>query len=280
MRNLVYINPDVVVGKKWIEIRDKIIEFIKSGIYLITIIGRPGTGKTHIVQNVLRKLAREYLYVYLDLTLLEDKNFTNVISSIAQNSQIVNLIKYMKCSRNDKNCKYLQSILSNYGVRGIQDYAMSKPIEFLQEIVRFCKIRGLNGFIITLDEGAISSDDPMIMKYIKTLHAFRNICAKINGLYVINTMLPDVLNYISKVDTPLMDILRLGIISLPDYVDFEDIDEFSKVIECKDKCVEEVKKLFDKYPPLTVRQLICLLQNCDKPELCGISIEEIEISID
>ncbi|WP_252900938.1 hypothetical protein [Vulcanisaeta sp. JCM 14467] len=128
------------------------------------------------------------------------------------------------------------------------------------------ELLGMAPLVIGIDEGLLSQDDTRAMDFINALHAFRNNMRAIPSTRIITTLLPDVVNLISKIDTPLFDILRLGAITLPDYVTKEDLEE---VIQEYGLGEAELSKI-DALGPLTMRQLICLINTKLDTTKCGI----------
>ncbi len=278
MRHLVASgNISTVVGKRWQEARDQAIKYIRQGRPLIAIVGRAGCGKTHIMLNLYNEL-KEYVRAFIDTTTLENRSLSTIAGAVASTQLIINLIKYSKCSKGETYCKRLRELLST-GIHNLIEYSKRWPIEFLKDLTRLSQSRGYRGLIIFIDEGAISSDDPQIPQYVRTLHAFRNLCSQIDGLHVVFSILPDVLEYIAKIDVPLMDVIRIGTIFLPDYVEREEIEELAKAYPTRQECLQRLIENYDTLPPLTVRQVLCLLQECDNPTICGIE-ESLEVRVE
>ncbi len=278
MRNLVAASrrASSLVGKRWIEARDQAVKLIRQGYPLIAIVGRAGCGKTHLMLNLYDEL-KEYVRVYVDTTFLEDRLLGTIMSSIATSHTVTNLVRAAKCPRGDATCKRLRDLLAS-GIQNLADYAERWPTSFLRDLMHLTRLRNYRGLIIFLDEGAISSDDPQIQQFVRSLHAFRNLTAEIENLHVVFSILPDVIEYIAKVDAPLVDVIRTAMIILPDYVDVEDIQELAKAYPAKQECLQRLIESYEMLPPLTVRQAICLLQECENPTICG--VEEAEVRIE
>ncbi len=270
-------SASVIVGKRWVEARDQVLKYIRQGRPLVAIVGRAGCGKTHIILNVYEEL-KEYLRAYIDTTFLENRTLSTIVGAFASASLVINLVRFAKCSRSDEVCRRLKDVLSS-GVHNFIEYAKRWPMEFLRDITALAQSRGYRGTILFIDEGAISSDDPQIQQFIRTLHALRNLCASIEGLQVVFTILPDVLEYVAKVDAPLMDIIRTAMVYLPDYVEKDDITELAKAYPSREECLNKLLENYETLPPLTVRQTLCLLQECDNPSICGLE-ESFEVRVE
>ncbi len=278
MRNLVASSrrASTIVGKRWIEARDQALKLIRQGYPLIAIVGRAGCGKTHLMLNLYDEL-KEYARVYIDTTLLDNRLLGTIVSAVATSQTAMSLIRAAKCPRGDTVCKRLRDLLMS-GIQNLAEYARRWPTTFLRDLMHLVKLRGYRGLVLFMDEGAISSDDPQIQQFIRTLHAFRNLTAEIENLHVVFSILPDVVEYIAKVDVPLVDVIRTAMITLPDYVEIDDIQELAKVYPARQECFQRILESYETLPPLTVRQAICLLQECDNPAICG--IEETEIKVE
>ncbi|NPA24008.1 MAG: ATP-binding protein [Crenarchaeota archaeon] len=266
-----------IAGRRWIEARDLAVKYVRQGRPLVAIVGRAGCGKTHIMLSMYEEL-KDYVRSFIDTTTLENRTLSTIAGAVASTQLIINLIKYAKCSRSEDYCKRLREVYSS-GVHNLIEYARRWPTDFLRDLTRLSQSRGYKGLIIFIDEGAISSDDPQIPQYIRTLHAFRNICSQIDGLHVVFSILPDVLEYIAKVDVPLMDIIRTGVVYLPDYVERDEIQELAKIYPSREDCLTKLLDNYEMLPPLTVRQVLCLLQECDNPTICGIE-ESLEVRVE
>ncbi len=279
MRHLIASTRHVgqIVGRRWQEARELALKYIRQGRPIVAIVGRAGCGKTHIMLSIYEEL-KDYVRSFIDTTTLENRTLSTIVSAVASTQTIINLVKYAKCSRGDEYCKRLRELLSS-GIHNFIEYSKRWPIEFLKDLTRLAQSRGYRGLIIFIDEGAISSDDPQITQYVRTLHAFRNLCSQIEGLHIVFSILPDVLEYIAKIDVPLMDILRTGLVYLPDYVEKEEIEELAKIYPTKQECLNKILENYDTLPPLTVRQAICLLQECENPTICGIE-ESLEVKVE
>jgi len=125
---------------------------------------------------------------------------------------------------------------------------------------------GIGPLIIGIDEGLLSQDDPRAVDFINAIHAFRNNMQVLSSTKIIITLLPDVVNLISKIDTPLFDVLKLGALTLPDYVTKEDLKE---VVQEYGLGPSETGKI-EALGPLTMRQLICLMNTKMDTMKCGI----------
>lgn len=138
------------------------------------------------------------------------------------------------------------------------------------------ELLGMTPLVVGIDEGLLSQDDSRTMDFINAVHALRNNMQAIPSTKVIITLLPDVVNLISKVDTPLFDILRLGgAIMLPDYVTPEDLKEVAQEYGLGGTELSKIEAL----GPLTMRQLICLMNTKMDVIKCGIDTAG-EISIE
>jgi GTPase SAR1 family protein len=253
-----------LLGPSWRSIREKLLGMIKDGYQLISIIGRAGTGKTTILLS-LRDWSND-IFMYTDVTGVSGRDLSAIVSTA--------LIDNMDLIRD------IQERLKRMGVKGLmRAFAKASP----EEVVEGAKLRplgtlrllndavnllGVKPLIIGVDEGLLSQDDPRSVEFINAVHAFRNNMQTLNSITMVITLLPDIVNLISKVDTPLFDIMRLSALTLPDYVGEKDLMEVAQEYGLGQY---EIEKL-DALGPLTMRQLICLIHTKLDTAKCGVEV--------
>ncbi len=257
----------VVYGKAWREARDKVLGMIDNGYQLITIVGRPGSGKTHIALNICESIRQNWLCLYTDASTLQGRDLRHLVYGAIRDSWgEVDRLRSMVKDRAVKAAKRFIKARYDELLRSAFEY----PVEAITLMHDLSNEVGLRGVVLTIDEGALSQDDESMWQYTSALHALRNIAPKLGGLRVISTMLPDVVDRIAKIDPPLFEILLLGIVNLPDYVTAEDAREVlgESLTQMLAEVIEQV--------PLTMRQLICISAFRDLAK-CGISGVEVHV---
>lgn len=251
-----------LLGPSWKAARAKLMEMVHGSYQLIAIIGRAGTGKTTLLLSL--ESMGDGVFMYADMTEVRDRDLPAVVSTLfASNMHVI---------------RNVQERLRRAGVKGsfkafakaspdkVVENARLRPMEALRLLNDAIELLGMGPLVIGIDEGLLSQDDTRAMDFINTLHALRNNMRVIPSTRIIVTLLPDVVNLISKVDAPLFDVLRLGTITLPDYVTREDLMEVAREYGLGET---ELSKI-DALGPLTMRQLICLLNTKMDAIKCGI----------
>ncbi|ADN51023.1 ATPase AAA [Vulcanisaeta distributa] len=260
-----------LLGPSWRAAREKLLSMIREDYQLIAIIGRAGAGKTTLLLSL--EGMGDGVFMYTDMTEVRDRDLSAIVSTVfADNTHVV---------------RDVQERLKKTGVKGllkafakaspdeVVESARLKPMETLKLLNDAIELLGMSPLVIGVDEGLLSQDDPRAMDFINSIHAFRNNMQAMPSTKIVITLLPDVVNLISKVDTPLFDILRLGAITLPDYVTREDLKEVIQEYGLSEVDLSKIEAL----GPLTMRQLICLMNTKMDVIKCGIDTAG-EISIE
>ncbi len=244
---------------------------IDEDYQLITIIGRAGTGKTTLLLSL--EGMEHGIYMYADMTEVKERDLSAIVSTVFADNiyEVRNLQEKLK----KMNIKGILKAFAKASPDEVVESARLKPMETLKLLNDAVEILGMKPLVIGVDEGLLSQDDPRAVDFINALHAFRNNMQALGSTKLIITLLPDVVNLISKIDTPLFDILRLGAITLPDYVAQEDLKEVAQEYGLGPTEINKIESL----GPLTMRQLICLMNTKIDVIKCGIDTAG-EISIE
>lgn len=259
-----------VLGKSWRAARDNALNMVNSGYQLITIIGRAGSGKTHIALNICGELRKSGLCLFVDASQLPDKKLGTVLS-VALRVNEDHVAQLIKIARSRKLSGNLGRFVK-LSVSEMAAAALNYPVDTLTLLHDALSSVGFNIVAITIDEGALSQDDPSIGSFISTVHALRNLMPRLDKLRLVLTLLPDVVDYIAKSDAPLFEILSMGVVNLPDYVSEDDLAEIIQAYGLSEELVN-----FIRSTNLTIRQVICLAELKDLAK-CGIH-GEVEVTI-
>ena len=251
-----------LLGPSWRAARDKLLDMVREDYQLITIIGRAGTGKTTLLLSL--EGAVNGLFMYADMTEVRDRDLSAIVSAAFADN--IDVIKDIQEKLKKSGIKGLLKAFAKAGLDEVVESARLKPMETLALLNNAVEYLGIGPLIIGIDEGLLSQDDPRAVDFINAIHAFRNNMQVLSSTKIIITLLPDVVNLISKIDTPLFDVLKLGALTLPDYVTKEDLKE---VVQEYGLGPSEAGKI-EALGPLTMRQLICLMNTKMDAIKCGI----------
>ncbi|MCG2867052.1 MAG: AAA family ATPase [Vulcanisaeta sp.] len=251
-----------LLGPSWRAARDKLLDMVREDYQLITIIGRAGTGKTTLLLSL--EGAVNGLFMYADMTEVRDRDLSAIVSTAFADN--IDVIKDIQEKLKKSGIKGLLKAFAKAGLDEVVESARLKPMETLALLNNAVEYLGIGPLIIGIDEGLLSQDDPRAVDFINAIHAFRNNMQVLSSTKIIITLLPDVVNLISKIDTPLFDVLKLGALTLPDYVTKEDLKE---VVQEYGLGPSEAGKI-EALGPLTMRQLICLVNTKMDAIKCGI----------
>lgn len=272
MQSRLLATPDraaTLLGPSWRAVRERVLGMLND-YQLITLVGRAGSGKTHLALNLRNELRKNWLCLYLDAVQLIDKRLGQLISvAINDNSDLVKEV--LRLGRSRKLSDPL-SRFTKLSMNELTAAAFNYPINFLTLLHDLTLAVGLRGLVLIIDEGALSQDDQSISSFMSSIHAFRNVMPRLSGLRLILTMLPDVIDYIAKNDPPLFEILSMGVVNLPDYVTEDDLKEIAAAYNLSSELVEALKS-----SNLTMRQVICVAEFKDLHK-CGLP-SEVEITI-
>lgn len=239
---------------------------------LITIIGRAGAGKTTLLLSLEGMV--DGVFMYADMTEVRDRDLSAIVYTVFTDN--IRKIQEIQERLRRIGAKGLLRAFAKAGIDEVLESAKLRPMETLKLLNDAVGgLLGMSPLVIGIDEGLLSQDDSRAMDFINAIHALRNNMQALPSTRIVITLLPDVVNLISKVDTPLFDILRLGAITLPDYVTREDLKE---VIQEYGLSETEMGKI-EALGPLTMRQLICLMNTKMDVIKCGIDTAG-EISIE
>ncbi|WP_069808360.1 ATP-binding protein [Vulcanisaeta thermophila] len=260
-----------ILGPSWRAARSKLIEYISDGYQLISIVGRAGVGKTTLLLS-LNNTGRG-VFLYADMTEVPDKGLSGIMATLIAD----NIDRVIEIQRKLKHAgaKGLLRAFAKAGVDEVVESARLKPLETLKLLNDAVELLGLEPLVLGVDEGLVSQEDPRAMNFIDALHAFRNNMQLLRKTHLVVTLLPDVVNMIAKVDTPLFDVMRIASITLPDYVAQEDLKEIASEYGLPP---EEVRKIMN-LGPLTMRQVICLVNTKVDVVKCGVDTAD-EITIE
>jgi len=257
-----------LLGPSWKAARAKLLELINEGNQLVILVGRAGVGKTTLLLS-LGELDDSIL-LYVDMTETNDRGLPGLVSSmILSNAETISTIQ--KRLREAKPSGILRSFYKA-SLWDIVEGARINPMEILRIMNDAVQYIGVNKLIIGIDEGVVSQDDPRLSSFIDMMHSFRNNMGRLSRTVMVVTMLPDVVDTISKVDTPLFDVMRMSSVVLPDYVGPGDMEEIAANLGLSKHEVERIMKL----GPLTMRQLMCIVMTRD-PVRCGVEHGEVTI---
>lgn len=251
-----------LLGPSWRAARDKLLDMVREDYQLITIIGRAGTGKTTLLLSL--EGAVNGVFMYADMTEVRDRDLSAIVSAAFADN--IDVIKDIQEKLKKSGIKGLLKAFAKAGLDEVVESARLKPMETLALLNNAVEYLGIGPLIIGIDEGLLSQDDPRAVDFINAIHAFRNNMQVLSSTKIIITLLPDVVNLISKIDTPLFDVLKLGALTLPDYVTKEDLKE---VVQEYGLGPSEAGKI-EALGPLTMRQLICLVNTKMDTMKCGI----------
>lgn len=251
-----------LLGPSWRAARDKLLDMVREDYQLITIIGRAGTGKTTLLLSL--EGAVNGVFMYADMTEVRDRDLSAIVSAAFADN--IDVIKDIQEKLKKSGIKGLLKVFAKAGLDEVVESARLKPMETLALLNNAVEYLGIGPLIIGIDEGLLSQDDPRAVDFINAIHAFRNNMQVLSSTKIIITVLPDVVNLISKIDTPLFDVLKLGALTLPDYVTKEDLKE---VVQEYGLGPSEAGKI-ETLGPLTMRQLICLMNTKMDAIKCGI----------
>ncbi len=256
-------NKVKLLGYSWIRARDSIIKHVRDGNQLITVIGRAGSGKT----TLLLSLCDYVQCLYTDMAGAGDRDLSAVAASIAMDNmdKIVELQGELRREKGDLKA------FSRLGAYDLVELARLKPLTFLGMLNEAASRKGWR-VVMEVDEGLLSQDDPRAFRFIEAMHGFRNNMRLLDSIYLVVTMLPDVVDLIAKVDMPLFEVMRLATVMLPDYVGPDDLQEVAGALSLTPETVEKIGRL----GPLTMRQLMCVALNPSDVSKCG--IDEIEMN--
>ncbi len=268
----------IVLGRSWTSARDKIIDLVSRGYHLITVVGRAGSGKTHIALNVYHSLAEiGYVCTYVDAALAPSKDISSIAQlMISENASVISDL--LRRARDSKISDRRLRALSKLNILELSELARRSSVQLISYLHDLVCALGLRGLVLILDEGILSQDDPRAQEFVATLHLLRNLLTRLCRLIVITTMLPDALDYVSKVDAPLFEILSLGVVSLPDYVSREDMIDIAKAYGLTDDAVNYILSLGN----LTMRQVLCLVMSglsADSLAKCNISEVAVDVRL-
>ncbi|GGP19833.1 hypothetical protein GCM10007981_05110 [Thermocladium modestius] len=261
-----------LLGSSWIKARDSIVQHVRDGNQLITVIGRAGSGKT----TLLLSLCDYVQCLYTDMAGAGDRDLSAVTASIAMDNmdKIVELQGELRREKGDLRA------FSRLGAYDLMELARSKPLTFLRMLNEAASRRGWR-VVMEVDEGLLSQDDPRAFRFIEAMHGFRNNMRLLDSIYLVVTMLPDVVDLIAKVDMPLFEVMRLATVMLPDYVGPDDLQEVASALSLTPEMIEKISRL----GPLTMRQLMCVALNPSDVSKCGIDeivmnpMEEAEVEV-
>ncbi len=251
-----------LLGPSWRAAREKILSMVHEDYQLMAIIGRAGAGKTTLLLSL--EGINDGTFMYTDMTEIKDRDLSAIMSTVFADN--IRGVREIQERLKRMSIKGLLKAFAKASPDEIVESAKLKPLETLKLLNDAVELLGMAPLVIGIDEGLLSQDDPRAMDFINAIHAFRNNMQAIPSTRTIITLLPDVVNLISKVDTPLFDILRLGAITLPDYVTREDLREVMQEYGLSET---ELSKI-DALGPLTMRQLICLMNTKMDAIKCGI----------
>ncbi|PLC68630.1 AAA family ATPase [Vulcanisaeta sp. EB80] len=251
-----------LLGPSWRAARDKLLDMVREDYQLITIIGRAGTGKTTLLLSL--EGAVNGLFMYADMTEVRDRDLSAIVSTAFADN--IDVIKDIQEKLKKSVIKGLLKAFAKAGLDEVVESARLKPMETLALLNNAVEYLGIGPLIIGIDEGLLSQDDPRAVDFINAIHAFRNNMQVLSPTKIIITLLPDVVNLISKIDTPLFDVLKLGALTLPDYVTKEDLKEVVQEYGLRPSEAGKIEAL----GPLTMRQLICLMNTKMDAIKCGI----------
>ncbi|MGC8570147.1 MAG: hypothetical protein ACP5L1_02310 [Caldivirga sp.] len=260
---------NVLLGPSWRAVKDKIMNMIND-YQLMALIGRAGSGKTHMVLNICSELRREWLCMYLDAAQLTDKKLGQLLSVAVRNNEdfIKGIVRLAKSKRlNNTLSRFIKLSISE-----LEAASLNYPVDFLAMLHDLTLAVGLKGLVLAIDEGALSQDDQSIGSFITAIHTLRNIMPRLSGLRVILTMLPDVVDYIAKNDPPLFEILNMGVVNMPDYLTEDDLMEIADIYDLNGELLGLIKA-----SNLSMRQVICVAE-LKEPQRCGLQ-SEVEITI-
>ncbi|BDR92784.1 AAA family ATPase [Vulcanisaeta souniana] len=260
-----------LLGPSWRAARDKILSMIHEDYQLIAIIGRAGAGKTTLLLSLEGVV--DGVFMYADMTETRDRDLSAIVHTVFTDN--IRRIQEIQERLRRVGVKGLLRAFAKAGVDEVLESAGLRPMETLKLLNDAVELLGMTPLVVGIDEGLLSQDDSRTMDFINAVHALRNNMQAIPSTKVIITLLPDVVNLISKVDTPLFDILRLGAIMLPDYVTPEDLKEVAQEYGLGGTELSKIEAL----GPLTMRQLICLMNTKMDVIKCGIDTAG-EISIE
>jgi hypothetical protein len=260
-----------LLGSSWRAARSRLLGMISEGYQLITIVGRAGSGKTTLLLSL--EDADTGVFMYVDMARVRNRDLPAIVSALlAENMHVVRNIQ-------DKlrklGARGLLKAFAKAGPDEVVESAELKPMETLRLLNDAAELIGSGPLVLGIDEGLLSQDDPRAVDFINAIHAFRNNMQSLAATRLIITLLPDVVNLISRIDTPLFDVLRLGALTLPDYVSNGDLKEVIQEYGLGEGKVSKIEAL----GPLTMRQLMCLMNTKMDVTRCGIDTVE-EISID
>ncbi|ABW01226.1 ATP-binding protein [Caldivirga maquilingensis] len=260
---------NILLGPSWRTVKEKVMGMIND-YQLMALVGRAGSGKTHMALNICSELRREWLCMYLDAAQLTDKRLGQLLGVAVKNNE-----DFIKGVMRLAKSKRLNGTLSRFIKLSINDLisaSLNYPVDFLTMLHDLTLAVGLKGLVLVIDEGALSQDDQSIGGFITAVHTLRNTMPRLSGLRVILTMLPDVVDYIAKNDPPLFEILNMGVVNMPDYVTEEDLMEVADAYDLNGELLELIKA-----SNLSMRQVICVAELKDL-QRCGLQ-GEVEVTI-
>ncbi|MCG2863981.1 MAG: ATP-binding protein [Vulcanisaeta sp.] len=259
-----------LLGPSWRAARDKLLSMISEDYQLIAIVGRAGTGKTTLLLSLEGSI--NGVFMYADMTEVNGRDLSAILSTAFADN--IDVIRDIQEKLRKSGAKGLLRAFARAGLDEVVESARLKPMETLALLNNAVEYLGIGPLVIGVDEGLLSQDDPRAVEFINALHAFRNNMQVLKSTKLIITLLPDVVNLISKIDTPLFDILRLGALTLPDYVSGEDLREVAREYGLGPTEISKIEAL----GPLTMRQLICLVSTKMDTMKCGVdTVGEIMI---
>ncbi|MCG2886946.1 MAG: ATP-binding protein [Vulcanisaeta sp.] len=259
-----------LLGPSWRAARDKLLSMISEDYQLIAIVGRAGTGKTTLLLSLEGSI--NGVFMYADMTEVNGRDLSAILSTAFADN--IDVIRDIQEKLRKSGAKGLLRAFARAGLDEVVESARLKPMETLALLNNAVEYLGIGPLVIGVDEGLLSQDDPRAVEFINALHAFRNNMQVLKSTKLIITLLPDVVNLISKIDTPLFDILRLGALTLPDYVSGEDLREVAREYGLGPTEISKIEAL----GPLTMRQLICLVNTKMDTMKCGVdTVGEIMI---
>ncbi|MFP3216745.1 MAG: ATP-binding protein [Vulcanisaeta sp.] len=251
-----------LLGPSWRAARDKLLSMISEDYQLIAIVGRAGTGKTTLLLSLEGSI--NGVFMYADMTEVNGRDLSAILSTAFADN--IDVIRDIQEKLRKSGAKGLLRAFARAGLDEVVESARLKPMETLALLNNAVEYLGIGPLVIGVDEGLLSQDDPRAVEFINALHAFRNNMQVLKSTKLIITLLPDVVNLISKIDTPLFDILRLGALTLPDYVSGEDLREVAREYGLGPTEISKIEAL----GPLTMRQLICLVSTKMDTMKCGV----------
>jgi hypothetical protein len=251
-----------LLGPSWRAARDKLLSMISEDYQLIAIVGRAGTGKTTLLLSLEGSI--NGVFMYADMTEVNGRDLSAILSTAFADN--IDVIRDIQEKLRKSGAKGLLRAFARAGLDEVVESARLKPMETLALLNNAVEYLGIGPLVIGVDEGLLSQDDPRAVEFINALHAFRNNMQVLKSTKLIITLLPDVVNLISKIDTPLFDILRLGALTLPDYVSGEDLREVAREYGLGPTEISKIEAL----GPLTMRQLICLVNMKIDTMKCGV----------